>query len=169
MNLYTTPVRGGNRGFTLIELLVVVAIIGVLSAITLAGFNSARQKSRDARRLEDIRQIRTALELYYATNRNYPAVLNAASLITAPNNFMPSIPVDPSTGAAYSYAAIGSGVNCTNYHLGATLENTGHSALNGDADTTGAAVCTGSATDFTGADSGTCSGSGTGACYDIKP
>jgi len=61
-----------NKGFTLIELLVVIAIIGILSSVVLASLNSARKKGRDAHRVSDLRQIRTALELYYDTNGYYP-------------------------------------------------------------------------------------------------
>jgi type II secretion system protein G len=61
-----------QKGFTLIELLVVIAIIGILSAVVLVSLNSARAKSRDARRLSDIRQIMTALEIYYNDNGAYP-------------------------------------------------------------------------------------------------
>jgi prepilin-type N-terminal cleavage/methylation domain-containing protein len=63
-----------KRGFTLIELLVVIAIIGILSATVLVSLNTTRLKARDARRLSDMQQIQTALELYYFDNGgNYPA------------------------------------------------------------------------------------------------
>lgn len=62
-----------QAGFTLIELLVVIAIIGMLSSVVLASLNTARAKARDARRLSDMSQVRTALELYYSDNNNrYP-------------------------------------------------------------------------------------------------
>ncbi len=61
-----------RKGFTLIELLVVVAIISLLSSIVLASLNSARTKSKDAARMEDVKSLKTALELYYNDNGGYP-------------------------------------------------------------------------------------------------
>lgn len=62
-----------SKGFTLIELLVVISIIGILSSVILASLSAARMKSRDARRIADIDQIRTALEMYYDEKAEYPA------------------------------------------------------------------------------------------------
>jgi len=53
-----------KKGFTLIELLVVVSIISLLASVVLASLNTARAKARDARRLQDLKQIQLALELY---------------------------------------------------------------------------------------------------------
>ena len=61
-----------SSGFTLIELLVVVAIIGILSSTVLASLNDARLKSRTTRSIEDLNQLRTALEMYYNDNGSYP-------------------------------------------------------------------------------------------------
>lgn len=61
-----------NKGFTLIELLVVISIIGLMASIALVSLNSSRIKGRDARRLSDMRQIQTALEMYSDTNGRYP-------------------------------------------------------------------------------------------------
>lgn len=61
-------------GFTLIELLVVISIIGLLASIVLVALNSARQKSRDAKRLADVNQISKALDLFYSYCAAYPAL-----------------------------------------------------------------------------------------------
>jgi len=65
-----------QKGFTLIELLVVIAIIGILSSIVLASLNSARAKARDARRKVDLKQVQTALELYYSNCGTYIVAQN---------------------------------------------------------------------------------------------
>jgi general secretion pathway protein G len=77
-------------GFTLIELLVVIAIIALLSSIALIALMSARQKSRDAKRLTDMTQMNTGLELYFAYNKGYPSLTSNLS-----PNFVTSIPSSP--------------------------------------------------------------------------
>lgn len=74
-----------NKGFTLIELLVVIAIIGLLSTLAVVALGNARQKSRDAKRVSDIKQTQTALELYYADNNGYPVEGTAVALGDASN------------------------------------------------------------------------------------
>ncbi|HEY4518909.1 MAG TPA: type II secretion system protein [Candidatus Paceibacterota bacterium] len=123
-----------NKGFTLIELLVVIAIIAVLASIVLVSLNTARVKGRDARRIADIKSLQVALELYYDSNSNvYPAALSTLAGVQ-----IPAIPKDPKDGTtAYSYSASGSAHTSGTakaYHLGARLEDAGHSALNTDVD-----------------------------------
>jgi len=83
--------KNNKPGFTLIELLVVIAIIGLLSTLSIVALNSARAKSRDARRVSDIKQIQTALELYYNENNSYPATLTTAGM----PDFLTKVPVAP--------------------------------------------------------------------------
>ncbi|MFA5155213.1 MAG: type II secretion system protein [Patescibacteria group bacterium] len=61
-----------QNGFTLIELLVVIAIIGLLSTLSILALNSARSRARDTKRLHDMRQLATALEVYFDIYNSYP-------------------------------------------------------------------------------------------------
>jgi prepilin-type N-terminal cleavage/methylation domain-containing protein len=64
--------KKNTRGFTLIELLMVVAIISVISSITIAVLSSARNGARNADRNETARQYIIALGLYQNTYGVYP-------------------------------------------------------------------------------------------------
>jgi len=61
-----------QSGFTLIEMLVVISIIGILATLVAANLNSARSRARDAERKSDIKNIQTALRLYYNDFGSYP-------------------------------------------------------------------------------------------------
>lgn len=152
-----------RSAFTLIELLVVIAIIGILSSVVLASLNDARQKSRDAKRIADIRQVQLALELYFDSNAAYPATL--APLATG--GFIAVVPSGPLSGETYSYAGTGASAGaatCSGYHLGGTLESKTHQALNADADKTAVlTICAGSAADFDG------SNDPVNGVYDVVP
>ena len=120
-----------QKGFTLIELLVVIAIIGLLASVVLLALNSARQKSRDAKRLADIRQLSTALELFYNTNSGYPTGTAALATMTAaaPTGLVPTYigqaPSAPSpfdgncatTNNAYLYNAASGATFATTYTI----------------------------------------------------
>jgi prepilin-type N-terminal cleavage/methylation domain-containing protein len=95
-----------QRGFTMIELLVVIAIIGLLSAVVLTALDEARKRARDATRLSDLRQMQTALALYYNENGEYPNYkaftadsdpcgTNWCTLETDLAPYLPSIVYDP--------------------------------------------------------------------------
>lgn len=119
LKIISNPIHKRSGGFTLIELLVVIAIIGILSSVVLASLNTARAKARDARRLADINQIRTALELYLDSNNTYPQEAHsgcydgwetscdaAGNFIDAlrTSGFISKVSFDPINNSTYFYA-----------------------------------------------------------------
>ena len=114
--------KKNKKGFTLIELLVVIAIIGLLATLSVIALNTARVKARDARRVSDIKQIQTALEMYFDSSATsiYPA--NTSTLQTS--GFMSSVPSNPqptdgcaATNYVYAQTALSDGVLGSSYTL----------------------------------------------------
>jgi len=109
-----------KRAFTLIELLIVIAIIGILATISVVVLNSARVKSRDAKRVSDIQVLRAAFEQHWLEQASYPAAAapgidigGAASSVLTSNGFetppgtgtiyLPMVPTGPSSNEFYHY------------------------------------------------------------------
>jgi len=94
-------VPGRARGFTLIELLIVMAIMGVLLSIAAPNLKQSITRAKESVLMEDLFQIREAIDQYYTDNGKYPAAL--ADLINTQDkskSYLRSIPKDPITNAA---------------------------------------------------------------------
>jgi prepilin-type N-terminal cleavage/methylation domain-containing protein len=130
-----------HSGFTLIEILIVVAIIAILSSVVLVGLGPTQQSGRDARRLSDLHEIQTGLELYYGKCGVYPGTSAAngcpttfttvgysgmSAALTGSGIGVSSVPQDPTAGHSYSYGTNSVG---SSYLLMATLENKNNSAF----------------------------------------
>ena len=101
-----------KTGFTLIELLVVIAIIGVLLSLILISFRDANARTRDTRRVSDIKTFQDTLALYQVQNVSYPAQteegeINGSDILSqtlTEQKLLPSFIRDPSYPAtAYKY------------------------------------------------------------------
>jgi type II secretion system protein G len=124
-----------KRGFTLIELLVVIAIIGILASMALVALSGTRAKARDATRKSDLRQIKTALEVYYSDQSPNTYVVAATPTVFADTHlggdtqtYIKTIPEDPSNDRAYHYQSPAG----TDYALSADLENNNDGEINAD-------------------------------------
>lgn len=171
-----------NRGFTLIELLAVIAIIGILASVAIVSFTSAREKSRDGKRIAQVGQITKALELYYDSHQSYPSTTpsgysgaDAAIVLLSDMDLLPvNLVPPPGVDLAYVYhgiygatptecdAGAPSGTSCDSYLLGITLERSENAVLATDADVRIATFFGDSAecqTDIASAE----------ACYDVSP
>lgn len=131
-----------KQGFTLIEFMAVVAISSLISSIVLTALSPARAKAQTTKRVQDVEQVKRALELFAVNNGGqYPVVNNpngshtecwecgdSAYYITGTNklatlaNYLsvrPSDPVLPSSGRfadhrGYWYKSDGSDYKFTN-------------------------------------------------------
>ena len=91
MNRPFTGVRRSQRAFTLIELLVSLAIIAILSSLTLAGLTVARQRVKRDRTELTIRKIHEVIMPHYERfrTRTFPPVPYSYE---NGNYFLPSLP-----------------------------------------------------------------------------
>ena len=88
-----------QRGFTLLELMIVLSIMGILITIAQPNLKKSVIRAREVVLLENLFQMREAIDQYYADNGRYPNMLN--DLINTQErskSYLRDIPKDPLTG-----------------------------------------------------------------------
>lgn len=140
---YTLISRRYSLAFTLVELLIVLAILSVLVSIALVSFRSSQARGRDAQRKSDLKQMSSALELFYSDYGKYPSAsqgliqgctYNYSTGVGSSCNwgngefgdgrtlYFKTIPKDPSGTHSYYYRIVDSPTN-QKFQLFAALEN----------------------------------------------
>ena len=100
------PGRRETKGFTLVEILIVVVIIGILAAIVVPKFTNMVGDSRTTAMADQLRQVRTVIQLYRLQHTDQsPGLLaadwtdltqakpNASGIMCGP--YLTSVPKNP--------------------------------------------------------------------------
>lgn len=82
-----------QRGFTLIEVMVVVAVLIIISTLSVFGFNQYRIRASDGQGRTLAATLKAGAERYYGTNNEYPS---AQILFTSGGATAPSCTTAPS-------------------------------------------------------------------------
>jgi general secretion pathway protein G len=95
-------------GFTLIELMVVVAIIALLAAIVIPNYVHARAQAAVSQSEANMKQIATALELFYGDNETYPPSGEVAPALFggATNPYLTTTPTNALQRQPYAYTNV---------------------------------------------------------------
>jgi len=72
-----------------------------LATVVLSAMNKVRERGVDTRRIEDLAEIKNALEMYMAENNQYPA--NLQELSTGSVRYLSITPTDPAHDPNYDY------------------------------------------------------------------
>ena len=119
--------KKNKYGITLIELLIVMAILSIIATIGFIAYGNQQKRARDAIRRTDLKEIQTALQLYYQNNNSYPGGGGVLHLSTSSPPWIPGLepkyisklPGDPGGTKFYVYQPdFGGSVYC----LGTILE-----------------------------------------------
>jgi len=140
-----------QHGFTLVELLIVITILGIIVTIGLVSFRSSQIRGRDTQRKSDLKQIASALELYYSDYGSYPTDSGGLILACPPVSdpptpctwgdkekqftdnktiYMKFVPKDPSSNQKYFYRTVSvDSIPYSGFQLFVLLENTQDTAI----------------------------------------
>lgn len=133
-----------QKGFTLIEMLIVIAVITILAGVVFNGIQGVRETTRDTRRIGDVTNLQSTLEMYMNQCNHYPGIADTITSCNHPNittwsdleealqTVASKIPKDPVTSKEYYYGV--DAADGLKYVIGAELERD-NAALRDDVDT----------------------------------
>jgi aspartyl-tRNA(Asn)/glutamyl-tRNA(Gln) amidotransferase subunit B len=88
-----------KKGFTLAEIVVTISIILLILIIGVTSISRIRENTRNANRVNDIKQIQLALEMYRSDTGSYPESLNFGSSLNNPTHinivYLGKVPSNP--------------------------------------------------------------------------
>lgn len=88
-----------KNGFTFVEILVTISILVILISISVFAFRSTGADSRNTKRVNDIKQIQVALDMYRKESGSYPQTITIGGELkntTTGTVFLKKIPNNPS-------------------------------------------------------------------------
>jgi len=91
-----------RRGFTVIELMVVLAAVALLLAVAAPRYVQHLDNARDVALKENLRQMRDAIDKFYADQGRYPSALD--ELVT--RRYLRQVPEDPVTQRVDSWSVV---------------------------------------------------------------
>src|SRR3954471_6340222 len=74
----------GTAAFTLVEILIVVVILGILATVVIPQFSNASQEARENTLKDDLRYMRTQLQVFKAQHRDVAVGYPGANTSAAP-------------------------------------------------------------------------------------